>query len=288
MGERSTDVTPILNGKTAVGHLYCEVMRARLSSLVCCLLLLGTLVSQRTSLAASARGAHQNSRAMVVVIDPGHGGDDPGAADNGLVEKVLTLRVAKVAQKDLQGMGFRVYLTRYHDEDVNVPPRDVNHDGHIDHVDELAIRNVIANRHHADAFVSIHFDAGGTLNHGTHGYWCPNRPFWQANKRLAGILSTSVTSSLQRAGVSSVNNGIGTDVADPIPQTRQDYPWFLVLGPSLKRYVIATAMPGALIETLYLTSAHDAAALHHVTTIAALGRGYALGILSYFHGQTRR
>ncbi|MBU8595037.1 SH3 domain-containing protein [Alkalihalobacillus clausii] len=53
-----------------------------------------------------------------VVIDPGHGGRDPGARGNGLIEKNITLLFAKQIKKSLQENGIEVYLTRSSDEYV--------------------------------------------------------------------------------------------------------------------------------------------------------------------------
>jgi N-acetylmuramoyl-L-alanine amidase len=137
-------------------------------------------------------------------------------------------------------------------------------------------------------FVSIHFDASTDPSiHGTHGYYCPARPFWRDSKRLATLLTSSISAALRHAGYSSPNMGVQTDVADLVPQMRKDYPWFLVLGPSWRRYVTGTAMPGSLIESLYLTSPSDEAALHRTSVISAIAQGYANGIRSYFGGRTR-
>lgn len=243
-------------------------------------------------LPASARAAHQ--RPLIVVLDPGHGGYGPdeqytGAEDNGLVEKTLNLQVAKDAAADLRRMGFRVFLTRTRDQAVNWPPRDLNHDGHVDQLDDLDARTLFANRHHADVFVSIHFDgaAGAPWMHGTHGYYCPARPFWRKSERLATILTASVSRSISASGYPAPNGGVQTDVADKVPQRFANYPWFFVLGPSWKKRITGSAMPGALIESLYLTSPSDAAALRRPGTVPAIARGYARGILAYFHGKAR-
>jgi N-acetylmuramoyl-L-alanine amidase len=224
------------------------------------------------------------------VLDPGHGGTDPGAADASQteVEKLVTLQVASRAADGLRAMGYRVFLTRTRDQGVNTPPRDLNHDGAINHVDEMVARNIFANRHHADIFISVHFDASASPDiHGTHGYYCPVRPFWKQSERLAKLVTTAVSASLTSAGYASPDNGVQTDEQDMIPQTRADYPWFLVLGPSLHHFVTATTMPGALIETLFLSSPRDDAALHHPSTLIALGRGYANGIRAYFGGKVQ-
>jgi N-acetylmuramoyl-L-alanine amidase len=256
------------------------------------LLLLGVPIVALLPLHTSARATHQ--RQLIVVLDPGHGGYGPdeqytGAEDNGLVEKTLNLRVARAAAADLRHMGFRVYLTRTADRAVNWPPRDLNHDGHVDQLDDLDARTLFANRHHADVLVSIHFDGaiGAPWMRGTHGYYCPARPFWRKSRRLADILTASVSSAINASGYHSPNGGVQTDVADKVPQRFANYPWFFVLGPSWKKRITGSAMPGALIESLYLTSPSDVAALHRPATVPAIARGYARGILAYFHGKSR-
>jgi N-acetylmuramoyl-L-alanine amidase len=80
----------------------------------------------------------------VIVIDPGHGGEDSGAVGkSGLLEKEVTLDIAKRVKGLLEKeKGFKVILTR--DADVLVP---------------LEERPKIANQNGADIFVSIHTNA---------------------------------------------------------------------------------------------------------------------------------
>ena len=52
----------------------------------------------------------------VIIIDAGHGGEDPGAEANGLVEKELNLKVAKSLAELLRCNGYKVLLTRDSDE----------------------------------------------------------------------------------------------------------------------------------------------------------------------------
>lgn len=76
-----------------------------------------------------------------VVIDPGHGGHDAGSTGvTGLVEKEVTLDIAQRLASLLEAnLGSEVVLTR--NEDVYISPEQ---------------RTAIANRHHADLFISIH------------------------------------------------------------------------------------------------------------------------------------
>jgi N-acetylmuramoyl-L-alanine amidase len=78
-----------------------------------------------------------------VVIDPGHGGKDGGAAGNGLKEKDIVLSVAKkLAEKIRSGLGLEVILTRETDKFVT-----------------LDRRTKIALDNRADLFISIHVNA---------------------------------------------------------------------------------------------------------------------------------
>jgi len=78
-----------------------------------------------------------------IVIDPGHGGHDPGAKGNGITEAELVLDVAQRLEKQLQRLtGVEVVLTRSTDEFVT-----------------LQERTAIANRENADLFLSIHANA---------------------------------------------------------------------------------------------------------------------------------
>jgi N-acetylmuramoyl-L-alanine amidase len=82
---------------------------------------------------------------LVLVIDPGHGGKDPGAVGpGGLQEKHVVLQVAKELRQIIRQKlpQYRVIMTR--EDDVYVP---------------LTDRAKIANTHQADAFISIHANA---------------------------------------------------------------------------------------------------------------------------------
>ena len=80
----------------------------------------------------------------IIVIDPGHGGVDPGAIGrSGVLEKDITLRTARTLKRRLERSGrYRVVLTR--DRDVFIRLRD---------------RIAVARRHDADLFVSLHADS---------------------------------------------------------------------------------------------------------------------------------
>ena len=58
-----------------------------------------------------------------IVIDPGHGGTDPGAVSNGLKEKDFTLRISKYMYDRLKKLGIPVTMTRTTDETLNPTDR---------------------------------------------------------------------------------------------------------------------------------------------------------------------
>ncbi len=77
-----------------------------------------------------------------IILDPGHGGYDPGANRDGIFEKDIALDVAKRVKKYLKQSGFNVLMTRNDDSTVS-----------------LKERMVLANKEKPDAFISIHVNA---------------------------------------------------------------------------------------------------------------------------------
>jgi N-acetylmuramoyl-L-alanine amidase len=107
-------------------------------------------LSAKSAFAQTQR--HVMRKPRVVMLDPGHGGIDPGAIGvNGTHEKAIALATAKEAAKMLEATGrFRVLLTR--DDDHYIP---------------LADRVEMAQNAEAELFMSIHADANH--DHSVHG-----------------------------------------------------------------------------------------------------------------------
>ncbi|WAM31876.1 N-acetylmuramoyl-L-alanine amidase [Caldicellulosiruptor naganoensis] len=55
----------------------------------------------------------------LIVIDPGHGGFDPGAVFGKIKESVINLEIAKRAKEYFEMFGFKVILTRYNEDDLS-------------------------------------------------------------------------------------------------------------------------------------------------------------------------
>ena len=79
-----------------------------------------------------------------VIIDPGHGGNDPGAVNRYGKEATYNLAVARILKQQLEARRFKVIMTR-----------------NSDHTLSLAERVIYANRFQNAIFISIHFNSGG-------------------------------------------------------------------------------------------------------------------------------
>jgi len=113
----------------------------------------------KEGISAQKRAANNSStykpnpkRKKIVVLDPGHGGKDPGAIGRSYktYEKNITLSMGKELKKQLEAKGFQVYMTR--STDIFIPLRQ---------------RVKIARNYHADLFISIHADS--TYNRNAQG-----------------------------------------------------------------------------------------------------------------------
>lgn len=109
-------------------------------SLIICII----SVFEKNSIAAAFQ--NDNSRVRTVVIDPGHGGKDPGAVYGNVREKDIVLDIGKKLGDYIKASFPDVQVIYTRDKDVFVP---------------LHQRATIANKHDADLFISIHVNAVG-------------------------------------------------------------------------------------------------------------------------------
>jgi N-acetylmuramoyl-L-alanine amidase len=78
---------------------------------------------QRTWNPSLSNNSQRNAR-MVVVIDPGHGGRDPGALGiNGLREKDIVMSISQQVAANLNQFGIQAVLTRQNDREIDLEPR---------------------------------------------------------------------------------------------------------------------------------------------------------------------
>ena len=117
-----------------------------------------------------------NSR--LIVIDPGHGGSDIGAAHNGLMEKDLTLDISRRLRAILIARGWQVKMTRDTDVDVFAPNDSAR--------DELQARSDVANNAGARLFVSVHINSStsSAINGTTSYYYKPEDSRWRPRSSI--------------------------------------------------------------------------------------------------------
>ena len=123
----------------------------------------------------------------VIVIDPGHGGPDPGACGFGLQEKAIALSVSKLLAADLMKLGHAAPLTRDRDP-----------------VDELDLypRCTFSNDKWADAFVSIHCNAAESASaKGTETYHF-------RGSTLGRLLATAIHTELCNTCEITIDRGV--------------------------------------------------------------------------------
>ncbi len=137
-----------------------------------------------------------NGKKRIIVIDPGHGGHDPGAISNGLQEKDINLKVALKLKYYLEkDPRFKVYLTR--ENDTFVPLYD---------------RTLFALEKKADLFISIHTNASENPNlSGTYVYTLNLRG---ATSKLARIVEERENKTVLNVVKVSANPNVNKIVAD--------------------------------------------------------------------------
>jgi len=126
------------------------------------------------------KGAIQMKK--TVVLDPGHGGSDPGAVAGNIKEKDLNLEVAMILRDMLAEAGITVYMTRTEDKYVG-----------------LYTRASIANNLNADLFVSIHHNASpDASSQGLMTLYYPTSKNQKMNgQKLAQIIQKNMVSVLK-------------------------------------------------------------------------------------------
>lgn len=167
------------------------------------------------------RAAGPRLPGKVVVVDPGHGGDDPGHEANGLRESTLVFDLASRIEGRLTATGVAAYLTR-------------GVDGELDELE----RAQFANSTNADVVVSLHVDGSPHADaNGVAAYYfgTPGDGRSAAGERLAGLVQREIVAR--------------TDLLDGQTHAKT---WDLL------RY---TSMPAVRLELGYLTHVGDAARL---------------------------
>lgn len=186
-------------------------------------------------------------KGKVILIDPGHGGSDPGAiGPSGVREKNVALGVSLKVEEILGQAGAKVIMTRQDD-------RDVYGAGATDS-EELAARVNAGKRSQADVFVSIHANSfTKSTAHGTATYYYEKT---QYDTKLAEALQNGMVAYGGRynRGISKAN--------------------FYVVKRS--------AMPAALVELAFISNKEEENLLNSVAFQQKLAEGICKGLSDFF------
>jgi N-acetylmuramoyl-L-alanine amidase len=223
-------------------------------------------------------------RLIVVAIDPGHGGEDPGAVGpTGLKEKDVVLSVAKQLQERLNALpGMRAMLTR--DADFFVP---------------LHERVKKARRVQADLFVSVHADAfltpqarGASVFALSQSGASSTTARWMANKENAADLVGGINIKSQDAQVMRALLDMSTtaQIKDSLHVGREVLGQIGKVGRLHKASVEqagfavlkAPDIPSILVETAFISNPEEEAKLRDPEYQAELVQALTTGIQRYF------
>ncbi|MFP4168196.1 MAG: N-acetylmuramoyl-L-alanine amidase [Desulfonatronovibrionaceae bacterium] len=212
-----------------------------------------------------------------IMIDPGHGGKDPGAVSNGILEKDINLRMSRVLGDMLEEEGFRVLYTRT--DDSFLP---------------LEERTAMANSKKADLFISIHCNAHNSRKMRGFEVYYLNLAKSKDAVRVAArenSISEKKISDLQYILTDLMLNSKiseSRDLAGSVHKTalnagRQVYsslndhgvreaPFYVLMG---------AQMPAILLELGYLTNDTDRAHLKSDKFLTRMAQGLVDGVVDY-------
>ena len=227
-----------------------------------------------------------SAKGKVIVLDAGHGGDDPGAINGSLKEKNIVLSIAQKAGKELQGRGYKVYYTRSKDKFIN-----------------LRDRTKYANDKAADLFISIHANAAPSKTkaatmHGIETFFLsPARS--ERSKNAAALENKSDIEEMNYFSKQTflnflnrekiiASNKLAIDVqrevlarAKSVSSKASDggvreAPFWVLVG---------ALMPAVLLEVGYITHPDEGELINNSKYQDALAKGLADGIDVYFSNQ---
>lgn len=227
-----------------------------------------------------------SAKGKVIVLDAGHGGDDPGAINGSLKEKNIVLSIAQKAGKELQGRGYKVYYTRSKDKFIN-----------------LRDRTKYANDKAADLFISIHANAApsktkaATMRGIETFFLSPARS--ERSKNAAALENKSDIEEMNYFSKQTflnflnrekiiASNKLAIDVQrEVLAQAKsvsskasdggiREAPFWVLVG---------ALMPAVLLEVGYITHPSEGDLINNSKYQDALAKGLADGIDVYFSNQ---
>jgi len=234
------------------------------------------------------------NRGLTVLLDPGHGGPDPGTSGTTVsgatvLEKTVTLAVVDQVVPILRQEGFRVVVSRTTDSSVHrLGPGDMS--GGLltvqgERADNTA-RAQCADLAQAEVLISVHFNAGASPNDaGCLSIYDASRTFWRQSQSLATDLQRSLMQDLNSQGWAIPNDGVVTDanIGGAAPSAADAlYGHLIVIGPRSAGYLDQpSTMPGAVVEPLFLSDPFEASVADSTLGQRVVAEAIAAGVASY-------
>ncbi|MFH1175882.1 MAG: N-acetylmuramoyl-L-alanine amidase, partial [Acidobacteriota bacterium] len=213
----------------------------------------------------------------LLVLDPGHGGEDEGArGPAGELEKDIALAVARLTAAQLQAAGVAVRLTRETDQAV-----------------ALVDRTALANRLRADAFVSIHLNASPARGaRGAETYFMsadatdPLAAQAAARENASAPPDTVQLILWDLAHVANLN--ASASLARSIQERLNAEHGITDRGIKQAPFVVLTGatMPAALVEVGFLSNPEEAARLLSPAGQNEMAGALAAGALDFLRNQS--
>lgn len=234
----------------------------------------------------------ERSYRPVIVIDPGHGGHDPGARKNGVVEKNVVLAFAKVLRDQLKATGrYKVLMTRDTDTFVSL-------DG----------RRAFAERKGAELFIAVHADYARSSARGATVYSLRQKVANRLRRKASGASAAKLTGASFRPTTRQDKSAVKTILGDlydrEIKRTRLRTD---VVSRSLVKFmgtatnmrpnphkeaafrVLKTAQfPSVLVELAYVTNRRDARQLKSQSWRKKVSKSMVEAVDRYFSTQVAR
>jgi N-acetylmuramoyl-L-alanine amidase len=214
-----------------------------------------------------------------VVIDPGHGGTDPGAIGRtGATEKQLTLELSKMLAERLRAAGYEVLLTREDDRTIS-----------------LQERTDFANRVDADLFLSVHINSARNRSlRGFETYYLDLANDPAARETAARENASGQGGSMADLGATLqhiVNNefrGASSELAASIQDSlvmhvSKSYQEVRDLGVKTAPFsvLVGAKMPAVLIETSFVSNEQEEGWLKTTAYRSQLAEAIEIGLQAY-------
>lgn len=203
-----------------------------------------------TPLPSSGTGSVQDSgvlRGKVIVVDPGHGGSNPGAVANGSKEAENNLAVGLKLRNKLVQAGAKVVMTRDSDRTVASEGSSLG--------EELQARVDIAEANHADIFVSVHSNEN-------------------PNSAIAGAMTFYPSGKSSQLALQVQNSVVAATKANDKG-----------VSPATFYVLRNNSVPSILVEMGFVSNPQEAAKLKNDSYRESLAQGIFSGIVKYFNNR---